>query len=105
MTSGNEETKAAQMATSQIPIVFVVGRDPLESGLVQSFARPGGNTTGVANLSIELGPKRLQVFKELIPGLQRVLFPYDTADAHTVAAVQVYRDAARRLGIELVEQV
>jgi putative ABC transport system substrate-binding protein len=100
----DEEVKAAQMATSQIPIVFANVGDPLGSGLIQSFARPGGNITGVADLRHELGPKRLEVFKELIPGLQRVLLPYDAADAAAVAAVQVYRDAARRLGIELVEQ-
>ena len=102
---GEESGKAAQMATSQIPIVFFAGGSDLpRSGLIQSFARPGGNITGVANLRIELGPKRLQVFKDLIPALQRVLLPYDAADATTVAALQEYRDAARRLGIELVEQ-
>src|SRR5712691_1913143 len=85
----DEEVKAAQMATSQIPIVFANVGDPLGSGLIQSFARPGGNITGVADLRHELGPKRLEVFKELIPGLQRVLLPYDAADATTVAAVQV----------------
>ena len=103
--SGDEETKAAQRATSQIPIVFASVNDPLGSGLVQSFARPGGNITGIAHLSIELGPKRLQVFKELIPGLQRVLLPYAAADTSIVAVVQGYRDAAHHLGIALVEQV
>ncbi len=71
----DEEVKAAQMATSQIPIVFANVGDPLGSGLIQSFARPGGNITGVADLRHELGPKRLEIFKELIPGLQRVLLP------------------------------
>ena len=103
--SNDESAKAAQMATRQIPIVFDGVGDPLGLGLIQSFARPGGNITGIATLRLEQGPKRLQVFKEIIPGLQRVLFPYDTADAPAVAAVQVYRDAAHRLGIELVEQV
>jgi putative ABC transport system substrate-binding protein len=101
---GDEPAKAAQMATRQIPIVFADVGDPLGSGLIQSFARPGGNLTGVADLRLELSPKRLQVFQELLPGLQRVLFPYDAADATSVAAAQVYRDAARRLGIELVER-
>jgi putative ABC transport system substrate-binding protein len=105
LASGEEPVKAAQRATNQIPIVFIDASDPLGAGLIQSFARPGGNITGVATLRRELGPKRLQVFKELIPGLQRVLFPYDTADASAVATVPVYREAARRLGIELVEQV
>ena len=73
-------------------------------GLVQSFARPGANITGVTNLTIELGPKRLEVFRDLIPGLKRVLFPYDVNHTPSVAMAQVYRDAARRLGIELVEK-
>ena len=92
------------MATSRIPIVFAGGGDPVGAGLIQSFARPGGNITGVTDLGLELGPKRLQVFQELIPGLKRVLFPYDAADAYAVKEVRGYRDAARRLGIELVER-
>jgi putative ABC transport system substrate-binding protein len=73
-------------------------------GVVQSFARPGGNITGVTHLSLELGPKRLQVFQELMPSLKRVLFPYNANDARSVARATVYRDAARRLGIALVEK-
>jgi ABC-type uncharacterized transport system substrate-binding protein len=96
-------TKAAQMATQQIPIVFAGAMDPLGAGLIQSFARPGGNITGVTDLSLELGPKRLQVFQELIPGLQRVLYLYDVTDAYAVKEAGVYRDAARRLQIALIE--
>jgi putative ABC transport system substrate-binding protein len=103
-TPGTHGTKAAQMVTSRIPIVFAGEGDPLGAGLIQSFARPGGNITGVTDLSLELGPKRLQVFQELIPGLKRVLFPYDAADAYAVTEVKGYRDAALRLGIELVER-
>ena len=73
-------------------------------GLIESFDRPGGNTTGVSFLDVELGPKRLEVFRELVPGLHRVLFPYDPNDASGVAAARAYREAARRLGIVLVEQ-
>ncbi|MBI3325553.1 MAG: ABC transporter substrate-binding protein [Nitrospinae bacterium] len=97
--------KAAQMATSRIPIVFMEVGDPLGSGLIQSFARPGRNITGVTDLYLELGPKRLEVFRELVPGLKRVLFPYDAADVYSVAEARAYRDAARRLGIVLVEQM
>jgi putative ABC transport system substrate-binding protein len=73
-------------------------------GLVQSFARPGGNITGVTELDLDLSAKCLQLFQEMIPGMNRVLFPYDPSDVYAVTAVQVYRDAARRLGIALVEQ-
>ena len=95
---------AAQKATTQLPIVFAGAVDPLKLGLVRDFARPGGNVTGVADLSLELGPKRLEVFRQTIPGLKRVLFPYDATDASTAAEVQVYRNAARRLGIVLLEK-
>ena len=97
--------KAAQMATTRIPIVFAgLGGNPVEMGLIQSFARPGGNMTGVVNLDVDLGPKRLEVFRALIPGLHRVLFPYDPTDASNVAAVRGYREAAHHLGLVLVEQ-
>jgi putative tryptophan/tyrosine transport system substrate-binding protein len=99
-------SKAAQMATTRIPIVFAgLGGNPVEMGLIQSFARPGGNMTGVVNLDVDLGPKRLEVFRALIPGLHRVLFPYDPTDASSVAAVRGYREAAHNLGLVLVEQM
>ncbi|HSE95233.1 MAG TPA: ABC transporter substrate-binding protein [Methylomirabilota bacterium] len=97
--------RAAQGATNRIPIVFaaVVG-DPVELGLVQSFARPGGNITGVTDADLELSGKRLEIFKEMLPGLKRVLFPYSPNDAYAVAAARAYRDAARHLGVLLLEK-
>ena len=74
------------------------------AGLIQSFARPGGNITGVTDLALELGPKRLQVFQDLIQGLKRVLFLYDAGDIYSVVEAKGYRDAAHRLGIELIER-
>lgn len=103
-TTAATTAKAAQMATSRIPIVFAAGGDPVGMGLVQSFARPGGNVTGVIELDIELAPKRLELFREIIPGLRRVLFSYDPTEAFTVAEAKAYRDAARRLGMALVEK-
>jgi putative tryptophan/tyrosine transport system substrate-binding protein len=99
-----QPAQAAQRATTQIPIVFAWVEDPVGLGLVQSFARPGGNITGVTNLTLELGPKRLELFRELVPGLKRVLYPYDATHAPSVALAQGYRDAARHLGMELVEK-
>jgi putative ABC transport system substrate-binding protein len=96
--------KAAQMATVRIPIIFAAVGDPLGLGLIESFARPGGNITGVTELTLELGPKRLEVFHEIIPGLKRVFFPYNASDPYAAAEAKVYRDAANRLGIVLVEQ-
>jgi putative ABC transport system substrate-binding protein len=95
--------KAAQLATSEIPIVFIGAGDPVGLGLVKSFARPGGNVTGVADLDSDLVPKRLEIFRELVPGLKRVVVPYDAA-TDAVAEMTVVREAARRLGITLVER-
>lgn len=97
-------TKAAQAATNQIPIVFIGSGDPVGQGLVQSFARPGGNVTGVADLDTDLVPKRMGIFRELVPGLKRVLVPYDATNADVVAEMVVHRESARRLGLTLVEK-
>ena len=103
-TTDENAAKAAQAATNQIPIVFTDVGDPLGLRLVQAFAKPGGNITGVTGLGLELAPKRLEVFREIIPSLKRVLLPYNVTDPYAVAEARVYRDAARRLGIVLVEK-
>lgn len=102
--SGPTAANAAQMATKRVPIVFAEVPDPLGGGLIQSFARPGGNATGVTDLNLELGPKRLEIFSEMIRGMKRVLFPYDANDSYGVAEAKVYRDEARRLGLVFVEK-
>jgi putative tryptophan/tyrosine transport system substrate-binding protein len=96
--------KAVQIATTRIPIVFAGVGDPIGLGLIESFARPGGNITGVTNLDLDLSPKRLEVFRQIIPSLKRVLYSYDATDQYAAAQARVYRDAARHLGIELVER-
>lgn len=101
---GANEARALQQATNRVPVVFMSGSDPVGMGLVQSFARPGGNITGVADLDVELAPKRLEIFRELVPGLKRVLFVYDAGDAYTVSQLDRYREAARRLGLVLIER-
>jgi len=103
-SEGGNTAKAAQAATNRIPIIFMGGSDPVGIGLVQSLARPGGNITGTADLDVDLGPKRLEIFRELIPGLKRVFLPYDATNAYVVAQLPVYRDAARRLGLTLAER-
>jgi putative ABC transport system substrate-binding protein len=96
--------QAAQLATRRLPIVFAGVGDPLGLGLIESFARPGGNITGVTDLRLELSSKQLEVFRDLLPGLKRVLYLYDRADGLSVKTAREYRDTARRLGIALVEQ-
>jgi putative ABC transport system substrate-binding protein len=102
-TDGVNAAKAAQKATQSIPIVFSNMDDPIAFGLVTSYARPGGNLTGVSDLGLSLGPKRLELFHEMLPGLQRVLFPYHVTDTISTQELQIYRQAAAYLGIEVVE--
>ncbi|MBI2160478.1 MAG: ABC transporter substrate-binding protein [candidate division NC10 bacterium] len=104
VASGDNAAKAARMATTRIPIVFMGGSDPVGAGLVKSFARPGGNITGIADLELELVPKRMEIFRELIPGLKRVLLVYDATSPVAVSRLEVHRDAVQRLGLALVER-
>jgi putative ABC transport system substrate-binding protein len=105
VTSGGEHsTRAAQHATTTIPIVFLDGIDPISSGIVKSLARPGGNITGIADLELELVPKGLEIFRELVPGLRRVLLVHDATNDAAVSRVKLYRATAQRLGLTLVER-
>ena len=78
VAGGDPWIRAAKNATKTIPIVMVgAGLDPVEAGLVESLARPGGNVTGITNLSPELGGKRLELFKEAVPKVARVAVLHD----------------------------
>ncbi len=78
LPGGNAPIRAAKNATKTIPIVMMgIAADPVESGLVESLARPGGNVTGLTTLSRELGGKRLELLKEAVPKLARVAVLYD----------------------------
>src|SRR4029453_3676099 len=94
-------TRAAKNATRTIPIVMVGGGgDPVETGLIESLARPGGNVTGITNLNRELGGKRLELLKEAGPKLARVAVLYDPAISDSVLDVkEVLPVAARALGL------
>ena len=103
-TNNPAPAKAAQQATKSIPIVFYGAGDPIGLGLIKSFSHPGGNITGVTDLDLELDSKRLEIFKEMIAGLTRILFPYDKADAFSVTQANVFRESARRLKVTLIEK-
>ena len=72
VTIGTPATRAAKNATETIPIVFARVGDPVGFGLVRSLARPAGNLTGVTNLTVDLGAKRLELLREALPGIRRV---------------------------------
>jgi putative tryptophan/tyrosine transport system substrate-binding protein len=95
--------QAAKNATKTIPIVMVgAGADPVEAGLVESLARPGGNVTGITLLNTELGGKRLELLKETVPKLARVAVLYDPVNPVTVLeSKEVLPVAARALGLTL----
>ena len=93
--------RAAKAATTTIPIVFQGGFDPVKQGIVPSLARPGGNMTGVTSLSVELGPKRLEVLHELVP--KAAVIALLVNPSHPLAEQQT-RDlqaAARGFGVQI----
>src|SRR5207253_9774074 len=73
---GTSATLAAKRATKRVPIVFYAGADPVSVGLVESFRKPGGRLTGIHRQSVDLTAKRLELLKEMIPRLRRVVTFY-----------------------------
>ncbi len=93
---------AAKQATSVIPIVFATVADPLGSGLVASLARPGGNVTGLSLASPELAGKRLELLREVVPGLRRLAILADSNYPPSMRELDEVETAARPLGIETI---
>jgi ABC-type uncharacterized transport system substrate-binding protein len=92
---------AAKRATTTIPIVMTAAGDPLGSGLVASLARPGGNVTGMSLMAPELGGKRLELLKELLPRLARVAVLWNAANPYAALVFKETQTAGRALGIEV----
>ena len=90
--------------TKRVPIVFYAGTDPVASGLVQSFRSPGERLTGIHSQFADLGAKRLELLKEMVPTVRRVVTFYSPQNTVVEQNMKVARDAARRLDVELVER-
>jgi putative ABC transport system substrate-binding protein len=102
LASSTPAALAAKAATATIPIVFVVGTDPVALGFVASLNRPGANLTGIAILSAELAPKRLQLLRELIPNAALFGVLADPAFPATQSIIADLQGAAPSLGLQLV---
>jgi putative ABC transport system substrate-binding protein len=103
-TTSTNSTIAARRATAEIPIVFCAGTDPVVVGLVDSFANPGGRLTGVYHPSTDLTAKRLEILKEMVPKLHRVVTFYDPRRPTGIESSKFAREAARQMGLQLVER-
>ena len=104
VTGGAPTIRVAKNATKAIPIVMMgTGSDPVEAGLVESLARPGGNVTGITNLTVELGGKRLgEVLKEAVPKVARIAVLYDPVTPGGVReSKEVLPTAVRALGLTI----
>ena len=94
-------TRAAKDATSTIPVVFISGSDPVERGLVASFARPGGNLTGVAMMVAELAPKRFELLSEMVPQASVIALLVNPNNVQTEAVIRGVREGARAKALQL----
>src|SRR5262249_30926993 len=101
VASSNATALAAKAATSTIPIVFLVGEDPVRLGLVASLARPGGNLTGINIFTGELTAKRLDLLHEIVPGAARIAVLVNPANVMTETALKDAAAAARAMGLQI----
>ena len=99
---GTPAALAAKAATTTIPIVFQVGSDPVQLGLVPSPGRPGSNTTGVTSMNVEVAPKLLELMHEMVPSAALfALLVNPTNSAYAESTTREAQSAARRLGLDL----
>jgi putative tryptophan/tyrosine transport system substrate-binding protein len=101
VTEGTPSTFAAKQATAVIPIVFAAAGDPVGTGLVASLARPGGNITGLSSQTAETAGKRLELLREIVPGLGRLAIMGNVGNPLSVLESGEAQAAARALGLEV----
>jgi putative ABC transport system substrate-binding protein len=101
VTTGSADTRLVKEATSSIPIVMTQANDPVGSGFVATLARPGGNITGLSSFSPELSGKRLEILKEIIPGLSRIAVFGTSTSPGNAQALKDIEIAAAALGVKL----
>jgi putative ABC transport system substrate-binding protein len=99
ITTSTPGTRAVLKATSTIPILFTGVGNPVESGLVKSLARPGGNATGLSIIGMELGAKSVDLLREIVPGAKRFAFVTDADNSSSLLVYEQLRDHARTLGV------
>jgi putative ABC transport system substrate-binding protein len=100
VTNGNAAVRAAKQATSAIPIVFAAAGDPVGTGLVASLPRPGGNVTGLSLQQTELAGKRVELLREVVPGLRRLAIMANVGNPAAVSEMNEVAAAAESLGLE-----
>ena len=100
LTGGNP-VRIAKMATNTVPIVMMETRDPVKSGLIADLAQPGGNITGMTAISQELDGKRLEILKEIIPGVSHVAILWQSSRSRVASGLERTEFAAEKLGIKL----
>src|SRR5262245_10837116 len=101
VTSGTGPAVAVKQATSEIPIVFAAAGDPVGTGLVASLARPGGNVTGLSNQQTDLAGNRLELLREVAPGLRRVGVMGNVNTSNVVLEMNEVQTVAPKLGLEV----
>ena len=96
LAAGDEPALVAKSATSAIPIVFLIGSDPVGAGLVASFARPGGTLTGISAMFAELVPKRFELLSEMVPQVRAIALLVNPNNFQTEGVIKEMRDAVAR---------
>jgi putative ABC transport system substrate-binding protein len=98
---GGPASRAAPFAEKSVPVVFGFSGDPVDAGIISSFARPGGNATGISFLQLDLAPKRVDLLKEAVPSISKVAVLSNPDHAGDVSELRATRDAAGQRGLAL----